>query len=143
MRSQACRIVVVESPYKARTQWELDRNLAYARALVRAVTMRGDSPTASHLLITQSLDDRDPDARERGIAAGLALLRVADIHLFGVDLGSSDGMSRARKATPARCQAEDLSLPEWREAARLAETGELAAMNELIQRFQPPWHAHS
>lgn len=142
MRHRLCRIVVIESPYKAHSQWELDRNLAYARALVRAVTLRGDSPTASHLLITQSIDDRHPDARECGIAAGLAMLRVADIHAFGVDLGWSGGMQMARKATPARCHVEELSLPEWRAAAEMAARGDMVAMTKLIEDHPPMWWPH-
>jgi hypothetical protein len=36
------RICVIESPYKAHSEFELRRNLAYARALVEHVTLRGD-----------------------------------------------------------------------------------------------------
>ena len=136
------RIVVCESPYRAESAWELQRNLAYCRALVRFVVNRGDSPLASHLDITQALDDRDPAQRERGIAAGLARLRVADVHLFGVDLGWSSGMKRARTAERT-CLVEEVSLPEWAEA--MQKNGVLSVMeavDRLIAANQPMWHAH-
>ena len=98
-----CRVIVCESPFRAFNEYDLQRNLAYARALVRHITLRGDTPLASHLDIRQALDDRDPEQRERGICAGLARLRVADIHAFGIDLGWSDGMVRARRESPPRC----------------------------------------
>jgi hypothetical protein len=133
------RVVVIESPYRCYTAWELERNLAYARALVEHVTLRGDSPVASHLLITQSLDDRDPKQREAGICAGLALLRVADVHAFGIDLGVSDGMRRGMKDTPGRVQVEQISLPEWAEAMACNSQTKLQA---LVAKYGPKWHAH-
>lgn len=137
------RYVIVESPYKSKCEWTLSLHLAYARALVRYVTNRGDSPFASHLDLTQALDDRDPVQRERGIAAGLARLRVADIHLFGVDLGESDGMRRARQATPYRCSVENVSLPEWTEAIKLyVEKDDRSGLDALIAANQPLWHVH-
>ena len=136
------RFVVVESPYRARTEFELSLNLAYARALVRFVSLRGDWPFASHLDLTQGLDDRDPAERELGIIAGLARLRVADIHLFGLDLGISEGMKRAQKATPGRCSVEQCSLPEWAEAMKAYGHGDRESVDALIAKFQPLWHVH-
>jgi len=136
------RIVVIESPYKSDNTFDLQRNLAYCRALVRLVVNRGDSPLASHLDITQTLDDRDPEQRERGIVAGLARLRAADVHLFGVDLGWSEGMKRARKAERG-CAVEEVSLSEWREAMDAwAYRGDREQLDVLIAANQPRWHAH-
>ena len=92
---------------------------------------------ASHLDITQCLDDTDPAQREAGIAAGLARLRVADVHLFGTDLGWSSGMDWARRSTPGRCSVEHVSLPEWATAANDSEQ-----MDELIAKYQPLWRVH-
>lgn len=137
------RLIVCESPYKSKCEWTLSLHLAYARALVRYVTNRGDSPFASHLDLTQALDDRDPVQRERGIAAGLARLRVADIHLFGTDLGFSDGMRRAQTATPYRCKVEQVSLPEWAEAMKqYTERDDRSGLDALIAANQPLWHVH-
>lgn len=136
------RITVIESPYKSECAWDLQRNLAYCRALVRFVVNRGDSPLASHLDITQALDDRDPEQRERGIAAGLARLRVADVHLFGVDLGWSSGMRRALVASPLYCLVEKVSLPEWAAAMETWKAGARGCLDKLIAQNQPMWHAH-
>lgn len=139
MRAKPPRLCVVESPYKAFDEFTLQRNLAYARALLEHVTLRGDAPNASHLSLTQALDDRNPEHREAGIVAGLAWLRVSDIHVFGTDVGWSDGMQRARKMTPARCAYEELSLPEWKDAMTCNGTAPLEA---LIDRYRPKWHVH-
>jgi acid stress-induced BolA-like protein IbaG/YrbA len=138
------RICIIESPYRARTEFELQRNLAYARALVRHVTLRGDSPQASHLLITQALDDTSPAERKKGIAAGLAALRVADVHAFGIDLGISPGMHAALEiARSAKGPlVEEISLPEWAEAMREPDQGLKPKLEALIARFAPKWHVH-
>lgn len=133
------RVAVIETPYKADSDFGLRRNLAYARAVLHHVTMRGDAPVASHLTLTQVLDDRDPDEREAGIAAGLALLRVADLHVFGTDLGISRGMQLAAKVTPGRVAVEQISLPEWKHAAEL---GTEEAFRPLIERYEPKWWKH-
>lgn len=139
------KLVVIESPYRSYTAFELERNLAYARALVEHITLRGDSPVASHLLITQSLDDRLPEHRKLGMQAGLHLLRVADIHAFGVDLGMSDGMRAAlahakelAECTPDVPAVEEISLPEWADAMR-----DDAQLRALVFKYQPKWHVHS
>lgn len=134
------RIVVVESPFRSSTEQELRRNLAYVRALFDHVIERGDCPMASHLDIAQVMDDTIPEQRELGIIAGLARLRVADIHAFGVDLGISDGMRRAMRDTPGRVQVEQISLPEWKDAVACNST---AALEALIDRYQPKWHVHA
>ena len=44
--------------------------------------------------MTQCLDDKKPQERERGIAAGIALLKTCDFVIAGVKYGVSEGMSR-------------------------------------------------
>jgi hypothetical protein len=139
MRTRLQRIVIVESPYRADSTRGLAINLAYCRALCRHVVERGDSPSASHLDLTQCLDDMDPKQRELGIAAGLARLRAADIHLFGTDRGWSYGMNEAKKATPARVSYEEVSLPEWAEALTEDAKGNHCELDALVSRFQPMW----
>jgi hypothetical protein len=85
------RLVVLESPYAG----DVDMNIAYARACLRDSLLRGEAPSASHLLYTQPgvLRDNDPDERRLGIDAGLAFGRAADASVVYVDLGVSAGMA--------------------------------------------------
>lgn len=82
--------VVLESPYAG----DIERNVAYARLCVRHSLLRGESPVCSHLLFTQEgiLDDNDPIERKWGIDAGLAWKCVADLQVFYIDYGWSNGM---------------------------------------------------
>lgn len=84
--------VILESPYAAPTPEELQANIAYARRALRDSLHRGESPIASHLLLTQVLHDDNPIERQQGIAAGLAWGRVAEATVVYADLGISAGM---------------------------------------------------
>jgi hypothetical protein len=94
------RCVVLESPYAASSRWRIVaffqrwRNRRYARAAVRDSLLRGEAPIASHLLYTQPgiLRDADPVERQRGIAAGLTWLTVAEATVAYIDYGVSRGM---------------------------------------------------
>ena len=90
------RLVIMESPYAG----NIRVNLAYARACVRDCLMRGESPLASHLLLTQAgiLDDEKPKERELGIKAGLAWTKAADATVVYTDLGVTPGMRLGIKA---------------------------------------------
>ena len=87
--------VILESPYAG----DIERNVNYARMCVRDSLMRGEAPIASHLLYTQEgiLNDGIPEERQHGIDAGLAWKGVADLHVFYVDYGMSNGMKYAEK----------------------------------------------
>lgn len=85
--------VILESPYAG----DVERNVAYARACLLHSLSLGEAPIASHLLYTQVLDDRIPEQRTQGIAAGLEWRHVASLAAFYVDLGVSEGMLHARK----------------------------------------------
>jgi hypothetical protein len=86
-------LVVLESPYAG----EVDRNVAYARACLRACALGQEAPIAPHLLFTQPgvLDDNDAIQRAIGINAGHAWLRKADLMVVYQDLGISPGMATA------------------------------------------------
>lgn len=86
------RLVVIESPYAG----EVVENLAYLNRCIRECALRGDSPYASHLMLTTALDDGDPEERALGIQLGLAFRRAVDMRIFYVDLGWSTGMRAAR-----------------------------------------------
>lgn len=66
----------------------------FARSCLHDCLLRGEAPTASHLLYTQKgvLRDDIPEERAVGIAAGLAWRRVADYSVFYTDRGWSNGM---------------------------------------------------
>lgn len=85
--------VIIESPYAG----DIVRNVEYAKMCVRDSLMRGEAPIASHLLYTQDgiLNDNIPTERELGINAGLMWLDCADLHVFYIDYGYSDGMKYA------------------------------------------------
>jgi len=86
------RLVILESPYAGPTAAAVEANLAYARRALRDSLDRGEAPIASHLLYPQVLEDRDPDQRARGIAAGLAWLKVAEATVVYADRGITPGM---------------------------------------------------
>jgi hypothetical protein len=112
------RLVLIESPYRAATEWELTRNLAYLRALMLDCAMnRGESPTALHGLLTQVMDDNVHAERSVGKACHIAWARVAHAIVVGVDGGVTDGM-RDGWAAHKRLGylVEQRSLPGWQEA---------------------------
>jgi hypothetical protein len=85
------KLVVIESPYAG----AVERNLRYLDACIRDCIARGESPYASHRMLTTALDDDDPAQRALGISAGLAWRRIADLRVFYVDRGISRGMHTA------------------------------------------------
>jgi hypothetical protein len=93
------KLTIVESPYAG----NVEHNLAYVRAAMADCLKRGESPYASHALLTQAgvLDDNLPEERTLGIEAGFAWGPAADVVAFYTDLGWSRGMKggleRAKK----------------------------------------------
>ena len=94
------KLVIIESPFAAGRglrgvigRW---LNKRYARACMRDSLMRGESPLASHLLLTQRgiLNDQDPAERKIGIEAGLAWGWLADATVVYTDRGISSGMNQ-------------------------------------------------
>jgi len=86
------RLVILESPFKAKTETEQQQNIQYAKACMLDALRRGDSPIASHLLWPGILDDAIPDERALGIKAGLEWGRVAEATVVYTDRGISEGM---------------------------------------------------
>lgn len=87
--------VILESPYAG----NVGENIEYARLCLEDSLNRGESPLCSHLLYTQVLDDLKPDERKLGIEAGLAWVEVADLHVFYIDRGISEGMKEAMRTS--------------------------------------------
>ena len=106
------RLVVIESPYAG----DVERNLAYVRACMADCLRRGEAPFASHALYTQPgvLDDKVPEQRALGIAAGLEVAARFDLRAFYLDLGWSNGMRAAHELCVATGQPfEGRYLYEW------------------------------
>lgn len=84
------RLVIIESPFAG----DRERNERYLDACIADCVARGESPYASHALLTRRgvLDDAKPEERDRGIALGFAWRRVADATVIYADLGISRGM---------------------------------------------------
>ena len=116
------KLVIIESPYKGNDFKDLERNLRYLRSCIRDCINREESPYASHRMLTDALDDRDPLERAVGTAAGLAWRRAWGVDtsgmpcrvlpVFYLDLGWSDGMTYAKKQYEAdRIPYEERRLP--------------------------------
>lgn len=86
--------VYICSPYRAKDGAELDRNIDYAQQLTRQALEVGLAPITPHLYMTQCMDDKKPEERARGMAAGLALLKGCDFVIAGVKYGITEGMDR-------------------------------------------------
>ena len=90
-RQQAGAYCYICSPYRGGFFRRI-RNRRYARELTRAAIRMGYVPITPHLYLTQVLDDRRQQERERGLALGLRLLDICDIVLVGERYGVSAGM---------------------------------------------------
>ena len=88
------RLVILESPYRGKTEEETDANIYYAEQCMLDALRRGESPLASHLLWPGILDDAKAEERAMGIEAGLAWGRVADATVVYIDRGISSGMQQ-------------------------------------------------
>lgn len=82
------RLVVIESPFAG----ELDRNRVYLDRCILDCLARGESPYASHRMLTSALNDASETERAQGIAAGFAWRKVAAATVVYEDYGLSSGM---------------------------------------------------
>ena len=89
--------IVIESPYAGDTY----RNMRYLDACVRDALGRGETPYASHRMLTSALHDHVPEQRSVGMEAGLAMaLHLAQSGasvVFFIDYGWSEGMILAKQ----------------------------------------------
>jgi len=119
--------VIVESPFAG----DRRRNRRYLESCLRDCVLRGESPYASHKMLTDCLDDEVPEERKLGMGGGYTWWVVADDIVFYVDLGWSGGMQKARELLEAEGRSYlTRTLPEddlfWLEEKRLAEAKEKA-----------------
>lgn len=96
------RRVILESPWRATSRQEYERNLAYARACINDCLQRNESPYASHIMLAPGLVETDQEQRLRGIAAGFEWHQAASLQVVYIDLGMTDGMARAVERASAR-----------------------------------------
>jgi hypothetical protein len=85
--------VSIESPFAG----DVRRNHLYLQACIRDCLARGETPYASHQMLTEALDDNVPEQRALGINAGLAMRETIGFAAFYVDLDWSTGMKLARE----------------------------------------------
>lgn len=142
------KLVLIESPYRATTDWELARNLAYLRALLLDCTYRGESPVAMHGLLTQVLDDRVGEERKLGMTCHIAWANAADYVVVAVDGGITKGMRDGWRAHRGRgCRVEQRSLPGWVDAWNVDEAASRAVVEAICERdgrnyLAPQWLPH-
>jgi hypothetical protein len=86
------RTVAIESPYKG----DVNENLKYLDECILDCLNRGETPYASHKMLTTALDDNDPHDRMTGIDAGISMSCQLDYVVFYVDRGWSSGMLVAK-----------------------------------------------
>jgi hypothetical protein len=86
------RLVVVESPFKATQERSIEQHKEYLKHCLADCAKRGESPYASHLMLTEVLDDDDPHERGFGIKAGWEWAKHADAVVCYEDFGISPGM---------------------------------------------------
>ena len=97
-RRHGCRRmipVILESPYAAGNGRTVAQNEAYLNACIHDCLRRGESPYASHRMLTSALDDTIPRERELGIRAGFTWAAFAQAVVVYVDHGISAGMRKA------------------------------------------------
>lgn len=82
------KLVILESPYAG----DVERNLRYLDACILDCVRRGESPYASHRMLTSALKDSVPADRAKGIDAGFAWRPAAAKTVVYTDLGISGGM---------------------------------------------------
>lgn len=90
------RAVILESPFAGRTRRERRLNRRYLNDCIRDCVLRGETPYASHKMLTDSLDDMRPREREIGINAGFEMRRIlrdsGAVTVVYEDRGISRGM---------------------------------------------------
>lgn len=88
-------LTVIESPYAPKGGRTVEHHLNYLRGCMAHSFSLGEAPYASHALYTQDgvLDDRVPEERRKGMAAGFAWGEHATRRVFYIDYGFTKGMA--------------------------------------------------
>lgn len=83
---------IIISPLSADTEEETAANERYAEQCMQHAFGLGEAPFASHLLYPRVLDDKRPEERKLGMAAGHAWVPCGHVAGCYLDRGMSDGM---------------------------------------------------
>jgi hypothetical protein len=86
------RKVVIESPLSPSNGRTFEENIKYARLCAVDCLRRKEAPYASHLLMTQFLDDASPEERKLGMQVGFIWGACGEAAVVYEDLGISSGM---------------------------------------------------
>lgn len=92
LKEDAMKIAYICSPYRGGFFQRL-RNIRYAQQITRNAVRLGFAPVATHLYLTQVLDDKQPLERAKGIKASLSILSGCDTLIVGTRYGVSEGMA--------------------------------------------------
>ena len=84
--------VVIESPYMGNAEHSREEHIAYLQECIRYSVKRGETPYASHQMLTHAFDDDDPDERALGMRAGFAMNAIFQTAIVYCDYGISRGM---------------------------------------------------
>ncbi len=87
------KLMYICSPYRGCVK----RNKEYARYLAKTAIENGFAPIATHLYITEVLDENEPKERETGLAAGREILKQCKFVLCGGRYGITEGMAAELK----------------------------------------------
>lgn len=83
------RRVIIESPYAG----NVAEHMRYLQRCIRDCLARGESPYASHQMLTEALNDVEASERDLGISAGFEWRSSADATVVFTDYGISTGMA--------------------------------------------------
>lgn len=130
MMAPGKRCAVVESPWAHDTAAQQQLHQDYLRAALADAIQRGESPIASHGLLTQVLDDAIPEQRRTGLEAGLSWVPHADVVAVYTDLGISTGMQLAIDA------GNEAGVPVEYRTVRTAGAGGLARIMDHYRDYE-------
>lgn len=89
------RRVVIESPWRASQAYSTDQHKTYLMHAMADCVARGEVPFASHLYLTEVLNDDIPRERAFGIEAGWQWGNHAEAIVVYTDFGISAGMAQS------------------------------------------------
>ena len=122
------RTCYICSPYRAKTETELDNHIDYAQEITSKAMAAGLAPITPHLYLTQVTNDEIPEQRARGLEAGQALLLLCDCLLIGNRYGVSAGMQAEIKLAEQQ-GVEIIAITDETTPAEIAELVEKAVIH--------------
>ncbi len=93
MHSLLMTPVILETPYRGDGSAEaIAKNKAYLNKCILDCLRRGETPYASHQMLTEALDDAVAEERKKGMGAGFAMHPAIPRSRVYIDEGVSSGM---------------------------------------------------